>query len=511
MTSMDLDNGRAEAPDLNIRQEYEVQLSTSCIDALTGLANHGFFQLTLEREIHRSRRYGGTFTLALIDIDLFSLYNKENGILAGDRALKSIAGLIQENIRQSDLAARYAGDVIALILTRSSPDSCMPVVERIRKAVEKMFCGKLTVSTGLSGFFGDSDQKENLVEQACEALIQSKIKGKNRSSYFEREHQPEKAEKSTILVVDDNHINLVMTQTLLESLDYDVITADNGEEALNLIAKKDIDLILLDIVMPGMDGYEVCRRIKGSEATRMIPVIMLTSLDDNEARIQGIEAGTDDFISKPPNQPALTARIKSLINVKSLNQSLTSIENVLFSLANAVEAKDVYTQGHVQRVANLALSLGKRMELSKKEIKAIRFGGWLHDIGKIGTPVDILNKTGPLNTKEWEIMRQHPEVGYKICLPLKSNLGHALDVIRHHHEKLDGSGYPDGIKDTEVSQAARIMAVADIYDALVTDRPYRKALIRETALEILWQEAAKGKLDKDVIFHLSQLFKEGKA
>jgi putative two-component system response regulator len=224
-----------------------------------------------------------------------------------------------------------------------------------------------------------------------------------------------------------------------------------------------------------------------------------------EAKIKGIEAGADDFITKPPNKMELIARTKSLIKLKKLNDNLTSIEYVLFSLARTVEAKDEYTQGHVERVSKLAITLGKKMELSDREMEALRYGGILHDIGKIAVPGDILNKPGPLSPEEWEVMKNHPVAGYNICLPLKKNLGYALEVIRHHHEKLDGSGYPDGLKNEEISATARIMAVVDIYDALVTDRPYREGMPLEKAVEILKQEANSGKLDKVVVGHLIEV------
>jgi putative two-component system response regulator len=242
--------------------------------------------------------------------------------------------------------------------------------------------------------------------------------------------------------------------------------------------------------------------LKASEATRLIPVVLLTDLDDRESKIKGIESDADDFITKPPNKMELLARTKSLIKLKRLNDKLASIENVLFSLAKTVEAKDEYTQGHVERVSKLAIALGKKMGLSEREMEALRYGGILHDIGKIGIPGDILNKPGPLNDGEWEVMKNHPVAGYNICLPLKKNLGAALEVIRHHHEKLDGSGYPDGIKNEEISTAARIMAVVDIYDALVTDRPYRKGMPLEKAVEILKQEASNQKLDPAVVKYL---------
>jgi putative two-component system response regulator len=287
-----------------------------------------------------------------------------------------------------------------------------------------------------------------------------------------------------------------MMSSILKLNGYSVIQATSGQEALHACQKFEVDLVLLDIMMPEMDGFETCRWLKTQERTRLIPVILLTALDDAQSRLKGIEAGADDFISRPPNKTELLARTRSLIKVRHLNQSLTNVENVLFSMARAVEAKDEYTQGHIERVANLAVSIGRALNLSRKETKALYYGGALHDIGKLGIPHEILNKPGPLNSDEWEIMRQHPEIGYKICLPLGESLGSALDIIRYHHEKMDGSGYPYGLKGNEIPDVARIMAVADMYDALVTDRPYRKGMRREKAMEIINQETAEGKLDK---------------
>ena len=241
----------------------------------------------------------------------------------------------------------------------------------------------------------------------------------------------------------------------------------------------------------------------------MIPIILLTALNDSQSKLRGIEVGADDFISRPPNHPELLARTHSLINVKRLNKSLTSVENVLFSMARAVEAKDKYTQGHIERVANLAVSIGRNMELKANEMKALHYGGILHDMGKIGIPHDILNKPGPLTDQEWIVMKQHPEIGYKICMPLGETLGSALDVIRYHHEKMDGSGYPYGLKDQEIPTVARIMAVADIYDALVTDRPYRKGMDRDKSINILTAETDEGKLDMTVTKILIEMITSG--
>jgi putative two-component system response regulator len=258
-----------------------------------------------------------------------------------------------------------------------------------------------------------------------------------------------------------------------------------------------------------MDGFEVCRRLKGDETTRMIPIIVITALGDVASKVEAIEAGSDDFLCKPPNQVELVARIGSLVRVKRLNHNLTSIENVLYSLANAIEAKDAYTQGHVERVSSLALSIGRKMALNERELEALKIGGILHDIGKIAVPRDILNKPGALDEDEWKVMQAHTEVGFNICLPLKHNLGAALAVIRHHHERLDGSGYPDRLRAEEIPLVARIMAVVDYYDALKTNRPYRKRMRNAQAIQILREEVRKGKLDGSVVECLIDIIQKG--
>jgi len=469
------------------------------IDGPTGLFSHGFFQISLEREIKRSQRYGSSFTLALIDIDLFSSFNRLQGYQYGDKMLKKLGDLILENIRETDLAARYSGDVISVIMVNSKTESGMDAMERIRQAFEATYIGKSTISVGLACYPEDATDRENLIIKAQKALSTAKAKGKNKIQFFEPQEQAAFEDLPRILVVDDEPKNVKLLDALLKTQGYEVALAYSGEEALSIVNRVDIDLVLLDIMMPEMDGYEVCRRLKQGEETRLIPIVLVTALDDIDSKIKGIEAGADDFISKPPNKVELLTRVKTLLNVKMLNNNLTSIENVLFSLANVVEAKDSYTQGHIERVASLARALGKRMGLSKKEIHALRLGGILHDIGKLAVPESILNKPGPLDPEEWEIMKEHSNVGYNISLPLKKNLGRALDIIKNHHEKLDGSGYPDGLKGDELSMSSRIMAVVDIYDALITNRPYRKGMRKEKAFEILTNEAEEGKLDKKVV------------
>ncbi|MEJ2640347.1 MAG: diguanylate cyclase [Desulfosarcinaceae bacterium] len=497
--------------DEQLLRNYEKEAGAEYYDCLTGLYNHGLFQVMLAHEMRRSERTGRPFTLALLDVDWFAEFNEQHGYAIGDRALKEISRLIQANIRQTDIACRFGSDLFAILLVDADSNGAKLPLERLRGAIAQSANSWLTASIGMVCFPEDGgDPAEphgpaDVITKSYEALQLAKSMGKNQVHHNTAPKDEVETSSGRVLVVDDNDLNRKLIRGILASEKYEVTCADSGQAALKLAREIKIDLVLLDVMMPGMDGFEVCRRLKGSDRTRLVPIILVTALNDMEAKIRGIEAGADDFIAKPPNKTELLARTKSLIHVKRLNQNLTSIENVLFSLANAVEAKDSYTQGHVERVANLAVELGRRLRLPKAERQALRYGGILHDIGKIGMPNAVINKPGPLDDAEWQIMHAHPDVGYKICLPLKQTLGAALDVIRHHHEKLDGSGYPDGIAGPEISMVARIMAVADIYDALVTDRPYRKGMSREKALHILNEEADQGKLDKTVLEALEVL------
>ena len=488
--------------DALLAEKYKNKIGVSFTDRLTDLYNNGFFQISLDFELNRFERYGNKFSIVLIDVDSFSHFNMSHGPLEGDLLLKEIAGFIKKNIREVDIAARYSGNLFAIIVTQSDSQQALNVAERIRHDVEKESNSASTVSIGIACCPDDATSSRLLISKANEALTKAKLHGKNNIHFFEKKTNSGSDIPPTILIVGDDARNLKLLEAILLPTTCEIIKATNGIDALNIVNKTNVDLILLDVIMPEMDGYEVCRHLKASEATRLIPVVLLTALDDRGSKIKGIESDADDFITKPPNKMELLARTKSLIKLKRLNDKLASIENVLFSLAKTVEAKDEYTQGHVERVSKLAIALGKKMGLSEKEMESLRYGGILHDIGKIGIPGHILNKPGPLNNEEWKVMKNHPVAGYNICLPLKKNLGFALEVIRHHHEKLDGSGYPDGIKNEEISTAARIMAVVDIYDALITDRPYRKGMPLEKAVDILKQEASNNKLDPVVVNYL---------
>ncbi|MBI2563923.1 MAG: response regulator [candidate division NC10 bacterium] len=294
-----------------------------------------------------------------------------------------------------------------------------------------------------------------------------------------------------ILVVDDDALIRQFLEDQLTGEGYLVSTAREGEEALAKVAAEPPDLILLDVMMPKVDGFEVCRRLKSDERTILIPVVMVTALTATDQRIKGIEAGADDFLSKPYNRLELFTRVRSLLKLKRHTDELENAETVLFSLALSVEAKDPYTNGHCDRLARYSVALGKSLGLHAEQLKALQRGGVLHDLGKIGVPESILLKPGPLNDMERAVVREHPAIGERICKPLKT-LRTVLPIIRHHHERWDGSGYPDGLAGEAIPLTARIMQVADIYDAFTTERPYKRALTQEEAIALMREETAKG-------------------
>ena len=312
---------------------------------------------------------------------------------------------------------------------------------------------------------------------------------------------------ASILLVEDDPQAVGVLEPILISKGYSVTVARDGMEGLEKVKTNAPDLILMDIDMPRMNGIEVCRNIKNDPATRLIPIIMLTGFGDLENKIEALQAGADEFLNKPYNSLELFTRLNSLLRMRYLNAQLDNAEDVLFSMARAIEAKDVYTQGHVERVSNLAVQLGAYIGLGEEEQDSLRKGGILHDIGKIGVPDNILNKNGPLTVEERLIIRMHPEQGARICEKLKSIRG-AIPIIRHHHEKMDGSGYPDHLSGSDIPLLARILTIVDIYDALTTTRSYRKSLPHESAMELLWEETRKGWWDKEIVAQFSKMLSE---
>ena len=249
--------------------------------------------------------------------------------------------------------------------------------------------------------------------------------------------------------------------------------------------------MLLDVNMSGIDGFELCRRIKANPATRLIPVVLVTGLTASADRVRGIDAGADDFISKPPVVAELEARVRSLIRLKRYTDDLDSAESVILSLGLTIEARDPYTAGHCHRLAGYPLALGKRLGLADDQLVTLNRAAYLHDVGKIGIPDAILLKADRLTDAEYASMQQHTVIGDKLCSELRL-LEDVRPIVRHHHERADGSGYPDGLKGDEIPLLARIVSVLDAFDALTTPRPYKPALSNERAIDELRREAARG-------------------
>ncbi len=301
-----------------------------------------------------------------------------------------------------------------------------------------------------------------------------------------------------VLVVDDNPDNAALMDELLSSRGYSVTVAHNAAEAEQEIHRQPPDLILLDVIMPGKTGFQLCQELKRDRATRLIPIVLITGLSERDDRVRGIEAGADDFLNKPIYPEELFARASSLLKLKEFTDELESAEDVLCTLGLSVEARDPYTGGHCERLSRYASHMGMHLGLDEEAVVALRRGGYLHDLGKITVPDEILKKGTNLTSEEWQIMRQHPLTGEAICRPLKS-LRMVLPIIRSHHEHWNGSGYPDGLYRDQIPLLARILQVVDVYDALTTARPYKPALTHDEAARTMAQESRAGLWDPNLV------------
>jgi putative two-component system response regulator len=299
------------------------------------------------------------------------------------------------------------------------------------------------------------------------------------------------APSRSVLVVDDYVPNANGMRDLLIAAGYHVRVAHNGRDALNLVSAETPDIALVDVVMPGMSGVELCRELKTGGRTRLMPVVLVTASQDRGYRLAGIEAGADDFLSKPVDIQELRTRVRSLLRVKQLTDELESTEAIMTMLGQIVEARDPYTEGHCQRLAEYATALGGALHLNAADLDTLSKGAVLHDVGKIALPDSVLLKPGRLDAEELLLMREHPVVGDNLCRTIKS-LDRVRPIVRFHHERQDGRGYPDGLKGDEIPLLAQIVAVVDVFDALTTNRPYRTAMTTKAAYDILLNDAASG-------------------
>lgn len=307
----------------------------------------------------------------------------------------------------------------------------------------------------------------------------------------------------TILIVDSVELNRRLLRATFKTAPYRFLEASRPSEALEILGREKIDLVVLELMLPEMNGFDLCRRLKSERRTQLIPILILTSVHGTENEVAGMSSGADEFLSKPFHPAVVRARVRAMLRNKAAIDSLEEAEAILFTLAQTVEQRDHYTGGHCQRLATYGLTMGLALGLSRPELLALHRGAYLHDIGKISIPDAILFKEGDLDCDEWSLMRLHTVRGEEICRPMKS-LAPVLPIIRHHHERWDGSGYPDGLKGDQIPLLARILQVVDIYDALTTARPYKVANTHEDSLEVLQSEADRGWRDPELI----SLFRE---
>lgn len=305
-------------------------------------------------------------------------------------------------------------------------------------------------------------------------------------------------EPPTVLIVETVDVNRRLLRGFLRPHGYRLLEARHPAEALELLDREKVDLVVLELMMPSMSGPDLCRRLRQRPGTQLIPLLILTNVQGKENEISGMDSGADEFLLKPLHPDIVRARVKSMLRHKRVLDSLEQAEAVLFALARAIEHRDEMTIGHCERLANLSVKLGLALGLPGSQVVALHRGGYLHDIGKVAIPDGILFKPSPLTADERRLMETHTTHGHEICRSVRT-LAPVLPIIRHHHERWDGTGYPDGLKGEEIPLPARVLQVADIYDALTSERPYKGVLSPEQALAVLDEEARKGWRDPELV------------
>jgi putative two-component system response regulator len=310
-------------------------------------------------------------------------------------------------------------------------------------------------------------------------------------------------------VVDDEPMVADVHRRLLAKEGYGVEVAEDGPTALDAVAAYQPHLVLCDVMLPGLNGIDVCRQIKSNPSSRLTPVVLVTGAAHRERRIEGLEAGADDFLTKPVDSHELLARVRSLVRMKRYTDDLDSAASILMAMAVLIEARDGNTEGHCHRMANYATALGRAVGLGEEDRQALHRGGFLHDIGMLAIPDSVLRKSGPLDPEEFELVKSHTVVGESLCGTLRS-LEMVRPIVRHHHERFDGSGYPDGLRGDTIPLVAQIIGVVDVYDAITTQRPYQGPHTAEQAIDILRAQVARGWRRPDLVEVFAGLVESGR-
>lgn len=480
-------------------------------DALTGVYNRRFYE---ERIRHMTRHAG----VAMIDLDDFKLYNDTYGHNAGDMVLDTIVGVIQNTIRKTDMLIRFGGDEFLLVLPEISEDAFELKLKRIRQHVqETIIVGytQLKLSVSIGGVMSGGEPIEETLERADRLMYQAKIRKnavvtQRNEVQINRNELPEETERLRILIADDSESNRELLAEMLQD-GYDIVEAEDGEKAIELLHEygKGISLVLLDLLMPVMDGFDVLAYMGTNKWLEDIPVIMISSEDSAPYVKRAYELGATDYIGRPFDANVVYRRVQNTIKLYAKQRRLTTLvtnqiyekeknnQMMISILSQIVEFRNGESGLHVMRINMITGMLLERLAvksdkypLAWAERSMITMASSLHDIGKIGIPEEILNKPGKLTKEEFEIMKQHSAIGADMLRSLKRYQNEELvkiayEICRWHHERYDGKGYPDGLKGEEIPISAQVVSLADVYDALVSERVYKKAFSPEKALEMI--------------------------
>jgi putative two-component system response regulator len=312
-----------------------------------------------------------------------------------------------------------------------------------------------------------------------------------------------------VLIVDDDDSVRQRFDRLLSAQGYSVLSVSGGLEALEAVRRHPPDVVLLDVSMPSLGGYEVCQRLKRDQATRLTPVILVSAVDAREARIEAFSAGADDFLCKPVDATELLTRVGAVARLKRYTDDLDSAASIITTLATMIEARDGHSEGHCYRMANYAAALGRRLGLDGDDLQALQRGGMLHDIGMLAIPESVILKSGPLDPVEFDVVKTHTTVGDSLCANLRS-LQTVRPIVRHHHERRDGSGYPDQLHGDEIPLLAQIISIVDVYDAITTKRVYQSSKPADEAIGVLRGEVEKGWRSHELVEEFITLIGDGK-
>jgi diguanylate cyclase (GGDEF)-like protein len=512
-------------------------------DALTGLANRRALDERLEAALREAAAVDHELAVVLFDLDDFKRFNDFGGHAAGDSVLAQVARAATRVLRAGEELFRVGGDEFAVIVDGGAEDG-RQVAERIQGALQAQTRGGSlpTISAGVATYPRDATAGAALLAAADGALYASKRRGKSRVSSTRPRGGASAGERGPadplpqaglrgprVLFVDDDPSLLTLLRTTFELIDVEIAEATTAADALAAIAARPPDVVVLDIGLPDIDGLTLCRRLKDDPATDWIGVVLLTGADDVEASAR--RAGADALLRKPfsplgllaaverlagglsdgpfdggtgvPSDEQLllyAADLRRLLEIERGRQALLqrTYRQTVTALAGALESKDFGTATHSQRVQRYAVELAHAIEPNLLLDPSVEYGFLLHDVGKIGIPDQVLQKPGPLDDSELRLMRTHPLLGEQLLRDVELLHGDGLKVVRGHHERWDGLGYPDGLAGREIPLAARVFTVADVLDAITSDRPYRAARSwDDAAAEIL---AGRGRqFDPDVV------------